>query len=322
MQLLEQYTKWNYVVTLGPGMVRYFDAGDFLLSNPNEAINYLKTLSGNLEIKSPTGLIWVGHNKAFMAQFPEEIKKLHETSPYALPGLCMDLAEYDNLFKDETWEEKLLVHHQLGRLFLKEAMPSSAYCCFFEFFRLKKHSVDECFKSWVNQAWRSPDITDSYRKSSEHLVVKHYSRDYEFEFTFSKTPFVKERLDFLTQSETERKAALDLESLRRSKFDCYIYLMEDLRNKTFKIGKSKTPGKRERTLQSEVPQIVMRFSIPAEEAREKELHERFDAKRIRGEWFELSQDDLVWLVSFLKSDGDASRSFVDFDWLGRIHFNG
>lgn len=173
----------------------------------------------------------------------------------------------------------------------------------------------------MNHAWRSHDITDSYRKSSEHLVVKHCSRDYEFEFTFKKTPFVKERLDFLTQNETERKAALDLDLLRHSKFNCFIYLMEDLRNKTFKIGKSKTLGKRERTLQSEVPQIVMRFSIPAEEAREKELHERFDAKRIRGEWFELSQDELVWLVSFLKSDGDTSRSFVDFDWLGRIHFN-
>jgi hypothetical protein len=67
--------------------------------------------------------------------------------------------------------------------------------------------------------------------------------------------------------------------------------------------------------------LHMRFSIPAEEAREKELHERFDAKRIRGEWFELSQDELMWLVSFLKSNGDTARSFVDFDWLGRIHFN-
>jgi hypothetical protein len=41
----------------------------------------------------------------------------------------------------------------------------------------------------------------------------------------------------------------------------------------------------------------------------------------RSEWFELSQDELMWLVSFLKSDGDTARSFVDFDWLGRIHFN-
>lgn len=149
MQLKEQehYTKWDYVVTLGPGMVRYFDAGDFLLLNPNEMINYLKTLSGNLEIKSPSGLIGVGHNKAFMSEFPEEIKKLNEASTYALSSLFMDLAEYDNLFKDETWEEKLRVHHQLGRLFLKEAMPSSVYCCFFEFFRLKEHTVDECLKS-------------------------------------------------------------------------------------------------------------------------------------------------------------------------------
>jgi hypothetical protein len=96
--------------------------------------------------------------------------------------------------------------------------------------------------------------------------------------------------------------------------------MEDLRNKTFKIGRSKTPGKRERTLQSEVPQIVMRFSVPAEEAHEKQLHDRFQSRRMRGEWFALTNDDLVWIVEFLKVSGDSFRAVVDYQWLGAIHF--
>jgi hypothetical protein len=29
---------------------------------------------------------------------------------------------------------------------------------------------------------------------------------------------------------------------------------------------------------------------------------------------QVSQDELVWLVSFLKPNGDALLAFVDFDW--------
>jgi hypothetical protein len=97
--------------------------------------------------------------------------------------------------------------------------------------------------------------------------------------------------------------------------------MEDLRNKTFKIGKSKTPGKRERTLQSEVPQIVMRFSVPADELHETELHEHFSEKRKRGEWFELSNDDLIWLLKYMKANGDTARTILDYQWFGIIAFN-
>jgi hypothetical protein len=65
----------------------------------------------------------------------------------------------------------------------------------------------------------------------------------------------------------------------------------------------------------------MRFSIPAEEAHERQLHEHFDEKRKRGEWFELSNDDLAWIVAFMKTNGDASRAIIDYHWLGTISFN-
>jgi hypothetical protein len=96
--------------------------------------------------------------------------------------------------------------------------------------------------------------------------------------------------------------------------------MEDLRNGLFKIGRSVTPEKRQRTLQSEVPQVQMRISIPAEEEHEKELHENFSGKRIRGEWFSLDADDLVHVVSFLKQNGDADRVWLDNEWFGIICF--
>lgn len=323
MQFSEQYERVSYVLTLKPGVVCYLGIEDFLLSKADEVIAQLQNLGGDLEIKSPEEVVRVFFlGESSFSLLPEKIKKLRNDNSFVLNRFFLDLAEYDNLFRNEKWEQRLRMHHKLGSLFLTEAVPSSVYCCFYEILKLEAHAIEECLKSWIKAAWENHDVTNSYRKSSEHFVVKHNVRDYELEYAFQRTPFVKNRLEFLTSSETERKAAVDLDLLRRSKFDCYIYLMEDLRNKTFKIGKSKTPGKRERTLQSEAPQIVMRFSIPAEEIREKELHEHFDEKRIRGEWFALSEPDLAWLVSFLKANGDISRAFVDFDWLGRIHFNG
>ena len=48
---------------------------------------------------------------------------------------------------------------------------------------------------------------------------------------------------------------------------------------------------RERTLQSEKPtiELVMVFKADAE----LNLHSRYERKRIRGEWFALSSDDLI-----------------------------
>ena len=95
--------------------------------------------------------------------------------------------------------------------------------------------------------------------------------------------------------------------------------MQDMRNGAFKIGRSITPEKRERTLQSEVPEIVMRFSIPADEAHEKHLHDYFEGKNMRGEWFALEPSDLLWVISYLKQHGDIERAFANHEWLGQIY---
>jgi hypothetical protein len=64
------------------------------------------------------------------------------------------------------------------------------------------------------------------------------------------------------------------------------YLMRDNRNGLIKIGKSITPGKREKTLQSEEPEIVM-FAF-LEQNIESLLHKRYKQHRVRGEWFSLT----------------------------------
>jgi T5orf172 domain. len=79
--------------------------------------------------------------------------------------------------------------------------------------------------------------------------------------------------------------------------ECYVYLMKDTANGRYKIGMSKKPEYREKTLQSEKPEITLVCSKKynsRDEARktEKELHQRFKSNRIRGEWFNLSVSDV------------------------------
>ena len=71
-----------------------------------------------------------------------------------------------------------------------------------------------------------------------------------------------------------------------------VYVMIDKNTGFYKIGRSINPVERERTLQSEKPTIEMLFNHDARVKDEKELHNMFNDKRVRGEWFDLNGSDL------------------------------
>ena len=75
--------------------------------------------------------------------------------------------------------------------------------------------------------------------------------------------------------------------------DIKTYIMIDHNTGYYKIGKSKKPRFREKTLQSEKPTIEMLFVI--NKNIEKELHRRYSDKRVRGEWFRLEYKDVEYL---------------------------
>lgn len=86
---------------------------------------------------------------------------------------------------------------------------------------------------------------------------------------------------------------------------CFVYLMHDSQNGYYKIGISKTPKYRERTLQSEKPTIDMICakeypSRKIAEAIEQALHKVYAEERIRGEWFDLSEFDVEMISETLK----------------------
>lgn len=60
----------------------------------------------------------------------------------------------------------------------------------------------------------------------------------------------------------------------------------------YKIGRSNSPNFRERKLQSEKPTIEM--ICTCDKNIETELHQIFDCKRILGEWFDLSNEDVLF----------------------------
>lgn len=70
------------------------------------------------------------------------------------------------------------------------------------------------------------------------------------------------------------------------------FLMRNKRNGYIKIGYSSKPFFREKTLQVEEPEVKLIACWEGTQKDEHALHEIFKDRRIRGEWFELSNNDV------------------------------
>lgn len=79
----------------------------------------------------------------------------------------------------------------------------------------------------------------------------------------------------------------------------FVYIMTDKANGIKKIGFSKNPDAREKTLQSEKPTIEIEKYWWGTMSDEKELHESFSNKRVRGEWFSLYHQDVCAIDFFM-----------------------
>lgn len=71
-----------------------------------------------------------------------------------------------------------------------------------------------------------------------------------------------------------------------------VYIMKDNHTGHYKIGRSDSPTKREATLLSQKSSIELIFHTKAVARFERSLHNLFEEKRVRGEWFELDEFDI------------------------------
>jgi hypothetical protein len=81
--------------------------------------------------------------------------------------------------------------------------------------------------------------------------------------------------------------------------DNYIYLIYNVRTDLTKIGRSKNPIAREKTLQSEDPKLNIVALWKGDKAVEKILQLMFHSKRKRGEWFDLDSSDFIKIKTFM-----------------------
>ncbi len=88
--------------------------------------------------------------------------------------------------------------------------------------------------------------------------------------------------------------------------DDHVYLIFNDRNKFVKIGKSKNPSLREKTLQGEDPELFMIAVWRANAKLERVLHKKYADKRKRGEWFELSFADMKEIKRFAANNLEFS----------------
>ncbi|WP_269235008.1 GIY-YIG nuclease family protein [Flavobacterium flavigenum] len=89
--------------------------------------------------------------------------------------------------------------------------------------------------------------------------------------------------------------------LERIKNSEYVYLMVNSDSGYIKIGTSINPHYREKTLHSQEPKIFLIAQWKCNKHVEKQLHEKFKDKRIRGEWFNLQLKDLKNIEEFMSN---------------------
>jgi len=86
-----------------------------------------------------------------------------------------------------------------------------------------------------------------------------------------------------------------------------VYVMIDKNTGLYKIGRSRKPSAREKTLQSEKPTIEMLFYNSGFHFDEVALHRKFADKQVRGEWFKLDADDISEVKSYFADKEDTDE---------------
>jgi mRNA-degrading endonuclease YafQ of YafQ-DinJ toxin-antitoxin module len=154
------------------------------------------------------------------------------------------------------------------------------------------------------------DFLSTYEVNSFRIHLKQENHNIDFNWSYS-SDFPQKDFQYIIKSTFNNfsKVVSTLENYQpliklidnhdrnQEHEDCYVYLMVDTTNNFHKIGISNNPQYREKTLQSEKPtiELVCHKVFPTRkisESIEKALHESFKNKRLRGEWFDLSEDDV------------------------------
>ncbi len=127
--------------------------------------------------------------------------------------------------------------------------------------------------------------------------------------------------DLLAQRQQERNDTSKYRQLLREQKEKrenrrFLYIIHNKRNGLYKIGLSINPIKRERTLQAEEPEIEIIETFKGGFELEKNIHNYFVNKRVRGEWFKLDDKDISVLKDkFFPDNKTATNNGLAKNWL-------
>ena len=111
---------------------------------------------------------------------------------------------------------------------------------------------------------------------------------------------------------TNKKNNLKNSSTNNKTEDNFVYIMLNKSNGYYKIGRSKNPEHREKTLQAEAPDIVLINKWIASAEIEKKLHFKYKLKRKRGEWFSLEEKDIEDIHAYMLQIVNIKKSKNQF----------
>jgi hypothetical protein len=234
--------------------------------------------------------------------------------------------EFPSLFEARPHEEIIRDVAEIFKAYSERPFPTEAYWAFSQYTDASWLVLSEFLDSWMRETFRNHDLVQSYAESDDHLLLNVGSSS---PYVFRKTDYIHTRrkeIDAATEellrieeeNRSDEVARRFDDSLRRSSFEVFTYLMEDTRNGMIKIGRSKNPERREKTLQSEAPSVEMRIAVPTDSDFENDLHGKFDHFRRRGEWFELSSFEIKTVIEQLLTHGDPDRAITSHEWIGKV----
>ncbi len=92
----------------------------------------------------------------------------------------------------------------------------------------------------------------------------------------------------------------------------YVYIGFDASRRGFKIGKSIDVRRREREIRNMNPSFFVLAAVGVENQSEFErlLHDLYSEKRIVGEWFDLSLEDVSEIIGGSRSAEEIERIIV------------
>ena len=96
--------------------------------------------------------------------------------------------------------------------------------------------------------------------------------------------------------------------VRNSRGYGFVYIFQG--DGYYKIGYSQRPPRRRLQISPKLPfdlRVVCVVESLRAQSLESQLHVRFEDKRLRGEWFNLDDDDLVYIKSLGAKDGQGTN---------------